>query len=64
MDMGHIRNNSIEVRALVGWSVGNVARNTLREIVNRIKVVDLRYTMHRRHRLLGMLVKVFHVSMR
>ena len=60
-DMGHISRNNIEVRVLVSWSVGHVARNTLREIVNKIRVVSLRYTVHRRHRLLGMLVRVFHV---
>ena len=60
-DMGH--NNNIEVREPVGWIVGHVVKNTLGEIVCNIKVEGLRYTMHKRHRLLGMLVKVFHVSM-
>ena len=45
-DMGH--NRSIEVKALVAWSVGHVVRSILRDIVCRIKVVGLRYTVHRR----------------
>jgi len=61
-DMGHSSNNNIEVRALVGWSVGHVVRNTVGDIVFNIKVEGLRYTMHRQCRLLGMLVRVFHVS--
>ena len=61
-DTGHI-NNNIEVRALVGCSVGHVVRNTLGEIICRIRVESLRYMVHRRHRLLGMLARVFHVSM-
>lgn len=52
MDMGH--NNLIEVRALVSWSVRNKVRNTLGDIVCKIRVVGLRYTLHKRHRLLGM----------
>jgi len=28
-DMGHSSSNIIEVRALVGWSVGHVVRNTI-----------------------------------
>ena len=36
-DMGHISNNSIEVRALVGWSVGHEVRRTLRDIFHRIR---------------------------
>jgi len=34
MDMGHI-SSSIEVRALVGWSVGHAVRSTLRDIVHQ-----------------------------
>ena len=46
-DMGH-NNNNIEVRALLGWSVGHVVESTLGEIVHKIMVVGLRYTVHRR----------------
>lgn len=46
-DMGHINNRSIEVRALEGWSVGHVVRNTLRDIFHKIKVVGLRYIVIR-----------------
>lgn len=63
-DMGDNSNNNIEVRALVGWSVGHAVRSTLGEIVHIIKVVGLRYTLHMRCRPLGMLVRVFHISMR
>ena len=63
LDRDMNRNNNIEVLVLVSWSVVHVARNTIREIVHRTKVVGLRYTVHERHRLLGTLVKVFHVSM-
>lgn len=63
-DMGHNNNNNnIEVRALVSWSVGNVVRNTLGEIVCSIKVEGLRYTMDKRRRLLGMFIRLFHISM-
>ena len=62
-DMGHNNNNNIEVRALVGWSVGHVVRNTSGEIVYNIRVEGLGYIVHRRHRLWGMLTRVFHVSM-
>jgi len=61
-DMGHNSSKSIEVRALVGWSVGHVVKNTLGETVRSIRVEGLRY-MHRRRKILGMLAKVFHVSM-
>ena len=60
-DMGY--SNSIEVRVLVGWSVGHAIRSILREIVHKIKVVGLRYTVHKRHKLLGMLVRAFLVFM-
>jgi len=60
-DMGHI--NNIEVMVLVGWSFGHVVRSTLREILHIIKVVGLRYIVHMRHILLGMLVRVFLVFM-
>ena len=59
-DMG--QNNNIEVRALVGWSVGHVVRNTFGDIVCNIMVEGLRYTINRRCGLLGMLARVFHVS--
>lgn len=63
-DMGHNSNNSsIEVRVLVDWSVGHVVRNTLGEIVHSINVEGLRYIVHKRHIMLGILVKVFHVYM-
>ena len=39
-------NGKIEVRALVGWSVRHVVRNTFGEIVHNIRVESLRYTMH------------------
>ena len=61
-DMGH-NSESIEVRELDSWSVGHVVRNTLGDIFCSIRVVGLSYTVHRRCRLLGMLVRVFHVSM-
>ena len=38
-DMDH--NNKIEVMLLDVWSVGHVVRNTLREIVHKIRVVGL-----------------------
>lgn len=48
-DMGHnSSNNNIEVRALGGWSVGHVVRNTLGEIVHNIRMEGLRYTVHKR----------------
>jgi len=61
--MCHINNNNIEVRALVCWSVGHVVRRTLGEIIHKIWVVGLRYIVQRRCKTLGMLVRVFHVSM-
>lgn len=61
-DMSH--NSSIEVFSLVGWSVGHVERNKLRYIFDKVSVVGLRYTVHRRCRQFGMLVRVFHISMR
>ena len=62
-DMGHNSNNRREVRALVSWSVGNVVRKTLGEIVQNIRLVGLRYTVWRRHILLEIFIRVFHVSM-
>ncbi len=56
-DMDQRRN--IEVMVLDGWSVGHAVRNTLREIFHRIRVVGLIYIVHRRCRLLGILVRVF-----
>ena len=38
-------------------------RRTLRDIVHRIRVVGLRYIVHRRHKMLGMLVRAFLVFM-
>jgi len=61
--MGHNNNNNIEVRELVSLNVGHVVRNTLGEIVHGIRVEGLRYTVHRRRKLLGMFARVFHVSM-
>jgi len=61
--MCHIKNNSIEVRALVCGRVGHVVSSTLREIVHRIGVVGPIYMVHMRHKTLGMLVRVFCVSM-
>jgi len=61
--MGLNNNNNIEVRALVSWSVGHVLKKTLGDIFHNIRVEGLRYTMHRRCKLLGMLEKIFHVSM-
>lgn len=55
-DMGH-NSSSIEVRVLVGWTVGHAERSTLREIFHRIRVVGLRYIVRRRHILFGILVK-------
>lgn len=62
--MGHNNNNNIEVRSLVGWSVVHVVRSNLGEIVHSIRVEGLRYIVHRRRKLVGMLVRVFHVSMK
>jgi len=61
MDMDH--NKNIKVMVLDGWNVGQAVRNTLREISHRIRVVGLIYIVHRRCKLLGMLVRVFLVSM-
>ena len=55
--------SNIEVMLLEGWSVVHVVRNTLGEIVYRIKVVGLRYIVNRRRRLLGMWGRVFLVFM-
>ena len=60
-DMDHV--SSIELKVLDSWSVEHVVRNTLRDIVHRIRVVGLIYIVHRRHILLGMLVKAFLVFM-
>ena len=60
-DMDH--SSSLEVMALDGYSVGHVVRNTLREIIHKIRVVGLISTLHRKHRLLGMLVREFLKSM-
>lgn len=51
----------IEARSL--YNFGLVAKIIVGEIVHRIKVVYLRYTVHRRNKLLETLVRVFHVSM-
>lgn len=63
-DMGHKSKNNIEVRGLVGWSVEHMVRRTLGEIVCNIRMVGLRYIVNMRHKLFGMLVIVFHVSMK
>ena len=47
-DMDH--SNDIEVMVLDDWRVGHALRNTLREIVHRIKVVGLRSTVHKKCR--------------
>ena len=57
-DMDH--NNNIEVMVVDGWSVGHAVRNDLREIFNRIRVVGLRFIVHRMHRQLGMWGRAFH----
>ena len=54
--------SNLEMLVLVSWSVGHVARNTLREFVYKIRMVGLIYIVHRRRGLLGMLVIVFFVS--
>ena len=61
MDMDH--NSNIEVMVLESWSVGHAVRNTLREIVDIIMVVGLIYIVHKRRRLLGMLVMEFLIYM-
>lgn len=48
LDRDMSSSSSIKVLVLVGWSVGHVVRNTLREIVHRIRVIGLRYTMKKR----------------
>jgi len=45
-DMGH--NNNIEVMVLDSWSVGHAMRNTLGEIVRKIKVVGLILIVHKK----------------
>lgn len=60
-DMDH--NSSIEVMILDSWSVGHVTRNTLGDIFHRISMVGLRYTVHRRHKLLGMWDRLFLIFM-
>ena len=49
------------IRSLCG--VGIVEGIIAREIVHNIRVVGLRYIVCRRHKMLGMLVKAFLVSM-
>lgn len=61
-DMGHSSSKNIEVMSFVDWSVGHLV-NTLGEIFCSIRVEGLRYIVHKRCRLLGILDKVFHVSM-
>lgn len=56
-DMGH--NININVRVYIGLSVGHAVRSILREIFHRIRVVGLRYIVHKGHKLLGMLVRAF-----
>lgn len=46
-----------------GCSVGHVVRSILRSIVYRVRVEDLKVTVHRKHKLLGMLGKKILVSM-
>jgi len=48
------RSSNIGVRALIGWSVGHVVRNILREVFFNIRVVGLRYIVHKICGLLGM----------
>ena len=40
----------IEVWVMVSWSVQHVPRRPLSDIIHRIMVVGLKYTMHRRRR--------------
>ena len=54
----HVRK---EIRSSCG--VGLVEGIIAGEIVHNIRAVDLRYIMHRTHKMLGMLVKVFLVFM-
>lgn len=60
-DMGD--NINIEVRVLDSWSIGNVVRNTLRDIFDRTRVVGPIYIVHKGQRLLGMLVREFLIFM-
>ena len=57
------RSCTIKVLVLVDWSVGHVVRSTLRDIFHRIRVVGLRYIVHKRRKLLGIFAKVFLISM-
>lgn len=57
-----LENNKIKVMVRDGCSVGHVVRSLSREIVHRIRVVDLIFTLHRKHIKLGILGKAFLVS--
>jgi len=62
MDLG-LENNRIKEMVRDGCNVGHVVRRISREIVCKIKVVDLRFTVYRKRRQLGMLGREFHGSM-
>jgi len=57
------RGSRIEVMLWDHCGVGYVERSILRDIVHSIRVVGHRSIMHRRRKLLGMLGRVFLVSM-
>lgn len=63
-DRDSTQENKIRRQAGSLQSVGFVARIIAGGISCRIRVVDLRYTVRKRYRLFGMLVRVFHVSMK
>jgi len=48
------KDSNLRIRVKSSCVVGLVANTTLEEIVHNIRVVDLRYTMRRRHILLEM----------
>ena len=56
-------NSRIKVIVYDGFSVGHVVRSILGGIFHGIRVVDRRYIVHKRCRLLGMLGRAFLVSM-
>lgn len=63
--MHSIEDSDIDLRSIIRslYSVGFVEGIIAREIVHSIRVVGLEYIVHKMYKLLGMLVRLFLVSM-
>lgn len=63
--MGHnMEGNRIKVMVKGDCSVGHVVRSILKGIVHKIRVVGLKFRVHKKRRQLGMLGREFHEIMK